>query len=74
MVKRPWWLAGVGLAALAAVMTRWPAVNDVTTGRTPEYPDLQPHRYSQGPPTVFQAVQRVAKATRGCRVTAADTA
>jgi uncharacterized protein (DUF1499 family) len=74
MAKRRAWLAGIGLAALAAVATRWPAVNDVTTGQTPEYPDLQPRQYPQDPQTVFQAVQTVAKATRGWRVTAVDPA
>ncbi len=74
MTVRRWWWAGVGFSALAAVAlaSRWPAINDVTTGETPAYPDLQPRRYPQDPATVFRAVQTVAAGTRGWRVMSAD--
>jgi uncharacterized protein (DUF1499 family) len=45
-----------GLAALA--LTRWPLINDVETGRTPEYPDLQVREYAQGEQAVLKAAQK----------------
>jgi hypothetical protein len=44
-------LAGGAWAALA-----WPHLNRVETGRTPEYPDLQPHEYPASAPQVSKAV------------------
>src|SRR6476620_10721680 len=74
MRKRLWWLAGLGLAAVAAAVNRIPAINDVTTGQTPEYPDLQPRQYPAEPRAVFRAVQSVAARMPGWRVTSADAA
>jgi uncharacterized protein (DUF1499 family) len=74
MTKRLWWLAGLGLAALAAAANRFPSINDVTTGQTPEYPDLQPRQYPADPQTVFHAVQAVAAQMPGWQVTSVDAA
>jgi uncharacterized protein (DUF1499 family) len=74
MARRLWWLAGLGLAAIAAAASRWPAINDVTTGQTPEYPDLQPRHYPEDPQTVFRAVQTVAVRMPGWRITSQDAA
>lgn len=49
-------LAGAGLAAGWA-LTAWPRINLVETGRTPEYPDLQPRLYSAPPAKVAEAVK-----------------
>jgi len=46
--------AGLGLAA-----TAWPRINSVETGRTPEYPDLQPREYRQSEKSVAEAVRSV---------------
>jgi len=46
-------VAGAVAAALA-----WPRINDVETGRTPEYPDLQVRTYSRDVATVARSVQR----------------
>jgi uncharacterized protein (DUF1499 family) len=45
-------------AAAAVVLTRWPLLNDVETGRTPEYPDLQVREYAQGEQAVLKAAQK----------------
>ncbi len=45
------------LTGAAAALT-WPRINDVETGRTPAYPDLQPRRY-------VADVGRVSEAARG---------
>ena len=44
------------LAAAAALVlaTTWPRINDVETGRTPEYPDLRPREYSASEAAVFK--------------------
>ena len=47
-------LAGAVAAALA-----WPRLNDVETGRTPEYPDLQVRTYARDVASVVKAAQRV---------------
>jgi uncharacterized protein (DUF1499 family) len=48
-------LAAGGIVAFAA--TRWPWINQVETGATPEYPDLQPRAYSQGEDAVAKAAR-----------------
>jgi uncharacterized protein (DUF1499 family) len=39
----------------------WPRVNDVKTGATPEYPDIQPQRFHKRHAEVFPAALDVAK-------------
>ncbi len=46
--------AGVAFAFLA-----WPRIDDVETGKTPEYPDLQPHDYRRGVENVAKAAKAV---------------
>ena len=50
-------LAVLALGGLFAYM-HWPRLNDVETGRTPEYPDLQVREYQAGE-------ERVTKAAKG---------
>jgi uncharacterized protein (DUF1499 family) len=40
----------------------WPRVNDVKTGATPEYPDIQPQRFNQPFDRVFEAATSAAQA------------
>lgn len=40
----------------------WPRVNDVKTGATPEYPDIQPQRFKQPFDKVFDAATDTAQA------------
>lgn len=51
-------LLALAAAAAAFLLTRWPLLNDVETGRTPEYPDLQVREYSQGEETVAKAAEK----------------
>lgn len=46
--------AGCVLLVLIALVA-WPMINVVETGRTPEYPDIQPRAYRAGPAQVFDA-------------------
>ena len=54
------------LLVLAAVLgalwcaTAWPRINDVETGKTPEYPDLRVHDYGAGVDAVVKGVRTVA--------------
>jgi uncharacterized protein (DUF1499 family) len=40
----------------------WPRINDVRTGATPEYPDIQPQRFNQPFDKVFEAATGAAQA------------
>ncbi len=46
------------VGAVAAALA-WPRINEVETGRTPEYPDLQVRTYARDVASVARAVQRV---------------
>ena len=46
----------VAAGAVAALLA-WPRLNSVETGRTPEYPDLQPKEYAAGEQEVTRAVK-----------------
>ena len=45
------------LAAAAGAFFAWPRKNDVTTSRTPEYPDLQDKSYALGEDRVAEAAK-----------------
>ena len=47
------------LAAAAWAFFAWPRINDVTTGKTPEYPDLLDRRYAAGEDRVAEAAKAV---------------
>jgi uncharacterized protein (DUF1499 family) len=57
-VKR--FLLLVVVAAAVAALLAWPRINTVETGRTPEYPDLQPREYAAGEQRVTDAVKAAA--------------
>jgi uncharacterized protein (DUF1499 family) len=40
----------------------WPTINDVRTGATPEYPDIQPQRFNQPREKVFDAALEASQA------------
>lgn len=74
-VRRRWLLgltAAAGALALnAPKVRRMMTVNDVTTGRTPEYPDIQPQVFTAPPEDVFNAAVRAVE-DAGWRVVAED--
>ncbi len=39
----------------------WPLINDVETGGTPEYPDIQPQRVALDPHTTLEECEAVAR-------------
>lgn len=57
-----------GMVALAV----WPPINDVRTGETPEYPDLQPRAYRFSQPRVFAAAEESIVSLDGFDLVSAD--
>lgn len=61
-------IAGVIVAVILlatapfALRLIWPTINDVKTGETPEYPDVQPQRLNQPFDKVFDAALATAQA------------
>ena len=69
MKKALGWLilaAAAGGALWAA--TAWPRLSEVETGRTPEYPDLQPRSYALDPRQVGQALKEALRDRPGWTV------
>jgi uncharacterized protein (DUF1499 family) len=62
-VKRMGLLIGVlllgGIGAGVVALRSWPMINIVETGRTPEYPDIQPRTYQKPVAEVFDAALHV---------------
>jgi len=53
------WVAVLAVALGAAwAVTAWPRLNEVETGRTPEYPDLQVRTYPAPPDRVAEALKQ----------------
>ena len=69
-----WWFIPVLLMLGAVVILgRWPMINDVRTGHTPEYPDIQPQYLPGETGTVFEAALSVAR-DAGWEIVEADPA
>ncbi len=62
-------LKWIGILLIALVVLRfgtaaiWPIINDVRTGVTPEYPDLQAQHFKAPPDKVFDAALALARAS-----------
>jgi len=58
---------GIVIVALVALTVGtaaiWPVINDVKTGATPEYPDLQAQHFKASPDKVFDAALAVSRAS-----------
>jgi len=63
LIRRLLVLVLVGGGAWALV--NWPLINDVETGRTPEYPDLQVKAFSASPEKVGRAAEEAIKRLPG---------
>ncbi|HZS06351.1 MAG TPA: DUF1499 domain-containing protein [Blastocatellia bacterium] len=49
------------IVGAGVVGTIWPRINDVETGETPQYPDLQPQYFKEPPYRVYDAALAVAR-------------
>ena len=52
-----WLLAAGVMVALVVALTTWPLINDVETGKTPEYTDLRVREYAASPERVAKALE-----------------
>jgi uncharacterized protein (DUF1499 family) len=63
--KRVLIIAGAVVGALVVLRIGlafvWPTINDVRTGATPEYPDIQPQRFSKPADQIFAAALSTAR-------------
>lgn len=50
-----WAALGLLIVVYIILLKSWPIINVVETGKTPEYPDVQPRWYSVGRAQVFDA-------------------
>lgn len=64
----------VGLFVTSALVTAslWPVMNEVRTGTTPEYPDLQPRYFSTDAARVFDESRAAVEALHRWRLTGSD--
>ena len=60
MLRKIGIVLGVLIALRVVAAFIWPTINDVTTGATPQYPDLQPQLFRQPVEQVFDAAAAVA--------------
>lgn len=60
-----WTLAVAVLAAAALALARWPWLDEVETGRTPEYPDLQVREYTLPEDRVLEAAKAAVESLPG---------
>jgi uncharacterized protein (DUF1499 family) len=51
----------IGVVALVWAFATWPRINDVETGKTPEYPDLQPKMYAANEAKVARAAEEAVR-------------
>jgi uncharacterized protein (DUF1499 family) len=61
MLRKIGIVLGVLIALRIVAAFIWPTINDVTTGATPQYPDLQPQLFRQPVEQVFDAAAAVAR-------------
>jgi uncharacterized protein (DUF1499 family) len=47
-------LAGLAVTGMLVAASIWPVINVVETGKTPEYPEVQPQYYTAEPQRVFE--------------------
>lgn len=67
-------LVGLLISGLLVAASIWPVINAVETGKTREYPEVQPQYYSTEPLRVFQESEGAIKATEGWTLVEADEA
>lgn len=67
-------LVGLAITAILVAAATWPVINVVETGKTPEYPDIQPLYYSTDPQRVFDEAEAAAGALERWEVVEADVA
>lgn len=63
----------LAVAAAVVLATAWPRINDVETGRTPEYPDLKPRDYAASEAAAFKQAKEAVGRLPGWRLAGAGS-
>lgn len=66
-------LVALVVGALIAAAIIWPMVHEVETGKTAEYPEIQPQYYTTDPLRAFEEARAGARALPGWTIVAEDT-
>lgn len=64
--------AGLLIIGILVSASIWPVINDVETGKTPEYPEIQPQYYTADPARVFDESKAGVEALESWDVVEAD--
>lgn len=67
-------LVGVTVTGLLVAASIWPVINEVETGKTPEYPEVQPQYYTTDPQRVFEEATGAVEELGGWTLANEDTA
>ncbi len=62
------------VAAVLITTSIWPVINTVETGRTPQYPDVQPQYYTAEPTRIFEETRDGLTALESFEITNTDPA
>lgn len=67
-------IVAIFVAAVLITASIWPVINTVETGRTPQYPDVQPQYYTAEPTRIFEETRDALKTLDSFEMTIADPA
>ncbi|QDG53320.1 DUF1499 domain-containing protein [Persicimonas caeni] len=67
-------LVGVTVTGLLVAASIWPVINEVETGKTPEYPEVQPQYYTTDPQRVFEEAKAGVEELDGWTLVGEDAA
>ncbi len=67
-------IVAIFVAAVLITTSIWPVINTVETGRTPQYPDVQPQYYTAEPARIFEETRDGLTALTDFQVTTTDPA
>jgi len=65
-------VVGTVVTGLLVAASIWPVINEVETGETPEYPEIQPQYYTAEPPRVYEQSREAIAALDRWRVVSAE--
>ena len=72
--ERRWLLAGAAVVLVFGIaQRRWLTVNDITTGQTPEYPELQPRLYAADVSAVHSAAEAACRSLPRWRIVSQES-
>lgn len=67
-------LVGLAVTGLLVAASIWPVINEVETGKTPEYPEIRPQYYTAEPKRVFEESRGAIEAMDRWKLVSADNA